>query len=278
MPVGVSAAGRAGRNGTELMQGRHCRVIIDTPRCASMNMALDAAVLKAVAQKKISPTIRLYRWSAPAVTIGYFQILHEAVCESACRRDGVDVVRRITGGGAVLHEHELTYSVVIPLKCRAAGGTILDSFRDICAPVIEALRREDIEAGFKPINDIVVGSRKISGCAQTRKDGVLLQHGTLLLDINRRNMSRYLRVAREKTLENSLGLTCMKEFLGDAAVEESYVRHLSEILVAAYQDAWRIDVEYGSFLPEEIETARLLEREQFASPEWNEKRRLADAV
>ena len=86
------------------MESRPCRFIIDTPRRGTLNLALDLAMLQAVARGTAPPTIRLYRWEHPTVTIGYFQILQEAVHGEDCRRDRVPVIRRITGGGAALHD------------------------------------------------------------------------------------------------------------------------------------------------------------------------------
>ena len=87
----------------------------------------------------------------------------------ACRGRGVDIVRRITGGGAVFHDAELTYSIVIPEGHPLAPPSILDSYGLLCAGIIEGLKELGIKSEFSPINDIVSAGKKISGNAQTRK-------------------------------------------------------------------------------------------------------------
>lgn len=154
---------------------------------APMNMGIDE-MLFCRRQDGGEDTLRFYGWRPAAVSIGYFQSYDQEI-----GADDVDVVRRSTGGGAVFHDHEITYSVVM-----AAGADIQESYRRICGGIIEALNLLGIIATFRPLNDIVVGQRKISGNAQTRRDGVLLQHGTLLLSVDPDRMFSVLRVPDEK--------------------------------------------------------------------------------
>ncbi len=104
---------------------------------AAFNMGLDEALLRSVAEGKSLPTLRFYGWAPPAVSIGYFQGLHEEVDAAACKTAGIDVVRRITGGGAVFHHHEVTYSIVLPLSHPLARPNILDSYRLLLGGIIE---------------------------------------------------------------------------------------------------------------------------------------------
>ncbi len=247
------------------------RVILDVPRTGTYNMALDYAMMKSIANDNSLPTIRIYRWSQPVVTIGYFQIINEEVDEQSCLNDGVSVIRRITGGGAVLHDAELTYSIALPIKSRITKGSIIDSFKDICLPVIETLRSMSISAEFKPVNDITVSGRKISGSAQTRKDGILLQHGTILLDIEGEKMLRYLKTAREKLLGGPY-LTCMREFIGDYARTEAFMDEFSREIIASFEKSWGIETIPMSFTQYEQQQAQLLEKEFFLNPSWNQRR------
>lgn len=257
------------------MKGRVCRVIIDKPRRGSINMALDYAMLHAVSHNSVPPTIRLYRWEKPAISIGYLQILHEVIRNDLCRNEDIPVIRRITNGGAVFHEQELTFSIAIPIKSRGARGAILDSFRDLCTPVIRVLQSLSLDASFRPVNDIVIGSSKVAGCPQARKDGVLLQHGNVLLDVDRRKWNRYLKAEKDKSLENSFGITCLRDFLGQAVTAEKFVNQLSLDLVEAFQQDWGAEMSFGQFSPAELEEASRIEKEQFCNPDWNEKRKAA---
>jgi len=165
---------------------------------AAFNMGLDEALLRSVAEGKSLPTLRFYGWTPAAVSIGYFQGLEEEVDSAACRAAGIDVVRRITGGGAVFHHHEVTYSIVLPLDHPLARRNILESYRLLLGGIVEGMSLLGITAEFAPINDIVTGGKKISGNAQTRKLGCILQHGTIILDVDVDQMFTVLRVPQEK--------------------------------------------------------------------------------
>ena len=148
---------------------------------AVFNMGLDEAILDSVSQGNCLPTLRFYGWIPPAVSLGYFQGLQEEIDIEACKALGIDVVRRITGGGAVFHHHEVTYSIVIPLGHSLARSGIIDSYRILLAGIVEGLAELGIQSEFAPINDIVSAGKKISGNAQTRKKGCILQHGTIIV-------------------------------------------------------------------------------------------------
>ncbi len=164
---------------------------------AFFNMGLDEAVLDSVAYGA-RPTLRLYAWEPKAVSIGYFQGLKDEVDEAACKAIGVDVVRRLTGGGAVYHADELTYSIIVPEKHPLAGKSILESYKNLSAGLIKGLEELGINAFFAPLNDICWQDKKISGNAQTRRKGCILQHGTLLLSVNAEEMFSLLKVPNEK--------------------------------------------------------------------------------
>jgi lipoate-protein ligase A len=157
------------------------------------NMALDEALLTNLADYD-TPILRLYCWQPPCVSIGYFQSMEEEVDVLKCSNMGVDVVRRITGGGAVLHEFELTYTFIT----KNYPAKILESYQLICEPVVLCLNRLGYSAQYDPLNDIVVDNKKVSGNAQTRKNNTLLQHGTILLDVDVEKMFSMLKVPSEK--------------------------------------------------------------------------------
>ena len=132
---------------------------------AYRNMAIDWAVLKANSEGKIPPTVRFYTWKPSAISIGYFQSLNEEIDIDICKKYGVDYVRRITGGGAVYHENELTYSIVIPESHPQIPKNIMESYGRICGAIIKGLKHLSIESSYVPINDIIVDGKKISGNA-----------------------------------------------------------------------------------------------------------------
>src|SRR5215217_2330121 len=157
------------------------------------NMALDEVLMNCINYHSM-PILRIYGWRPPTVSIGYFQSMDEEVDIKRCRRMGIDVVRRITGGGAVLHESELTYSFITKIYPK----NIMESYSLICDPVVMCVNKLGFNAKFAPLNDIVVDNRKVSGNAQTRKKSILLQHGTILLDVDVEKMFFVLKIPSEK--------------------------------------------------------------------------------
>ena len=157
------------------------------------NMALDEALLTSLTDHD-TPILRLYGWQPPCVSIGYFQGMEEEVDVLKCSNMGVDVVRRITGGGAVLHEFELTYTFIT----KNYPANVLKSYELICEPVVLCLNRLGYKAKYVPLNDIIVDNKKVSGNAQTRKSNTLLQHGTILLAVDIEKMFSMLKVPSEK--------------------------------------------------------------------------------
>jgi lipoate-protein ligase A len=167
---------------------------------AYTQMGIDEAVAYTRREGETPNTVRLYRWNPSAVSVGYFQSIENEVDLEACRRLGVDVIRRITGGGAVFHDYdgEITYSLVAPDDDPKIPRDIISSYKLICGCVIKGLEELGLEAEFKPINDIIAGGRKISGNAQTRRYGSVLQHGTVLVDCDPRKIFTVLKVSDTK--------------------------------------------------------------------------------
>ena len=180
---------------------RVLRVVLDLEGSpATWQMAVDEALLRLRDEGAIPDTLRVYVFSPPAVTIGRFQRLETSVDMEEAQRMGVEVVRRFTGGGSVYHdpEGEVTYSITLGLDSAPGLRDVAESYRVLCGGVVEALRVLGVQAEFKPVNDVVAGGRKISGSAQARARGALLQHGTLLYAADLEAMARLLRAPREK--------------------------------------------------------------------------------
>jgi len=252
------------------MSKREWRVLPLETGDAYTNMALDEAVSERVSEGGAPPTVRFYRWKPSAVSIGYFQSLRDEVDVEACERDGVDYVRRRTGGGAVYHDYdgEVTYSVVAPLD--EYPEDLTESYREICGRVVDGLASLGIEGEFAPINDIVADGRKISGNAQTRRKGVLLQHGTVLHSVDPERMFTYLRPGvdkvSDKIVENVHGrVTSVEELSDGVGLHDTY-----EALRGAFTEG-RETFE-GGFTDGERDRAEELVRERYASEDWNFER------
>jgi lipoate-protein ligase A len=235
-------------------------------------MALDEAIMEARRDGIALPTLRLYGWCPPAVSIGYFQRLSEEVHVQSCEDSGIDIVRRITGGGAVLHDNEVTYSVVASEEDDSIPLGLEDSYRLICAGIHEGLRTLGIETDISG-NDIVVGSGKISGNAQKRSSGVVLQHGSVFLDADSERMLSVLNLEREK---RNRGNTCMlKErmtSLKDISGGKVDFQTVSEHLIRGFGRALGVTFSREEPSKEEADRALDLVRTKYASPEWNGRR------
>lgn len=246
----------------------------------AMNMAIDEAVLTHIKNGMSKPTLRFYGWSPACVTIGYFQSLEEELDLPACEESGVSYVRRITGGGAVLHEHEITYSIHIPLELSLLPDGILESYRKICAGILCGLRTLGLEPQFVPLNDIVVKSphnglvQKISGNAQTRKENIVLQHGTILLKVEVEKMFSLLKVPSEKMKGKLIeDIKQRVTSVSDALGRDLDFAEATKILEKGFFEAFpEIEFTTSSLSESELDLARKLFTEKYHSDRWNKKR------
>ena len=167
---------------------------------AFANMAIDEAILRARIEDKVPNTVRFYFWRPSAVSIGRFQNIQDEVHLENCRTYGVDVVRRISGGGAVYHDavDEITYSVIVKQEDLGTNDVAV-AYGEICNGLIEGSRLLGINAEYNKGNvkqcpNMIVKERKISGSAQAQKRGVILQHGTFLLGVDLAKMFAFLKI------------------------------------------------------------------------------------
>ena len=245
---------------------------------AFTNMAIDEAITVARISDAVPNTLRLYRWKPSAVSIGRFQDILSEVHADDCKQRGVDLVRRITGGGAVYHssQNEITYSIITREK--DFGSTdVVYAYNRICNGLIEAAKILGISAEFNqgdPRNcpNITVNGKKISGSAQYHRGGVLLQHGTFLLDVNLKEMFTFLRVPWAKIVDDVVcvandRLTSIgKELKRDVRVEEA-----SKALVQGFQRALEVEFMNEDLTWEERQVASKLRREKYSAENWNIK-------
>ncbi len=213
---------------------------------AYTNMAVDEAITKARGEGRAPDTLRFYMWKPSAVTLGYFQSVEDEVNLEALERFGFNLNRRISGGGAVLNSEkgEITYSVILREDDPRVSTDPIESYHLLCQGIIEALDVLGIKADFKPINDIVVAGKKISGNAQIRRYGAVLHHGTLLVDFDARQMFGILKISKEKLSDKMIQqaedrVTTIRRLLGCQigfpevrdALEEGYRRALDANLI-----------------------------------------------
>lgn len=239
---------------------------------AFMSMAIDEALLMLNADNRSPNTIRFWRWLPSTVSLGCFQSVEREVDLNVANKYGIDVVRRITGGGAVFHDHdgELTYSVV----CRQEEmpDDIVESYRLICGGIVGGLAKLGLKAEFKPVNDVQVNGKKISGSAQTRRWGSVLQHGTVLISPDVRKMFELLRVSPEKISDKFISsvferVTTIERELGR---KPDFVE-VREAMAIAFGEALGVELRDAGLAEAEIALANNL-RQNYASKEWLKKR------
>jgi lipoate-protein ligase A len=246
------------------------------------NLALDESICRAVRERRSPPTLRLYRWSAPTLSVGCAQDLARDVDREACRARGVEIVRRISGGRAVLHDAELTYSVSAPAGLPGFGDGLDEAYRQVAAGLVAGLRLLGIE-GASPSpgrcgpraaarhpacfaagarHEIEVGGRKLVGSAQRRFDDGFLQHGSILIEGHGAPLAGLLRGgAAADPGGRMVGLAeLLRPCPGPAA--------LVAAVAAGCAAAWGCSLDAGGPEDWEVEAARGLEAGRYRSEDW----------
>ncbi len=219
-----------------------------------LNMAVDEFLLYNCKE----PVLRIYGWSKPCISIGYFQSIDE-VNYKKCKDEDVDVVRRITGGGAVFHDMELTYSFVT----KNFPQNIMESYKEICEVIIQALKKIGFDAKFSPLNDITIDEKKVCGNAQTRKNNTLLQHGTVLLEVDVEKMFTLLNVPKEKISDK--GISNVRNRV--AGISKKFDQ-VSDSLKSSVRDVFGCDLVSYRLNQEEIEFCQKLADDKYSSESW----------
>ena len=264
------------------------RLIQNDPCNGATNMAIDEALLLSVVSGKASPTIHLYGWSPPALSLGHLQHARTEVDVKRCRSLGIDIVRRPTGGRAVLHDCELTYSVTAPEGLFPAPSSILSVYREISNALVAGLAHLGIEAKMVPelrdlsqrgpkINppacfavpsayEVTVGGRKIIGSAQKRFKGCVLQQGSILLSLDPRLLFSLFLPGQSRNLEDKM--TSIREVLGKGVSFAEAVVSMRE----GFRKAWGVTLEKEKLDEAERKMVKKLKREKYDVEEWNLRR------
>jgi lipoyl(octanoyl) transferase len=286
-----------GRKGGASMQA--WRFIHTGHRSPAENMALDEAILTAHSEGQAPPTVRFYGWNPATLSIGYFQKTQE-VDFAQMEKEGIGFVRRPTGGRAVLHDKELTYSIIVSEDYPGIPRQVTEAYRVLSEGLLlgfralgldaemvqlatEAEKEKYASAGSAACFDspswyeLVVEGRKVAGSAQVRQKNVVLQHGSILLDMDTDQLFRMLVFTNEKVAER------MKQsFLKKAVTINDLLRAQGKppVTLAEVEAAFRsgIGKGLGVHLEEqplsayETELAERLVREKYGCEEWNLKR------
>jgi len=253
------------------------RYIPLTVRNGFWNMALDEAILRMVIKKKSPNTLRFYKWRPSTASIGRNQSLSAEIDIKFANQKGFNVVRRITGGGAVFHdeEGELTYSIICPIKFLEylGGNKVLDQFEIITQGIIAGL----MIFGLTPEKDVIhcpaimIEGKKFSGNAQVRKKGYILQHGTILLDLDPDLMYSVLK-APETVSKTRMVKSVRAKCIGIKEQIQNYDENkLIESLKRGFEKTLAIKLVKGTFSNEELILADQLVKEKYSNVKWLKK-------
>jgi lipoate-protein ligase A len=236
---------------------------------AAENMALDDTLLELKGQRKSPDTVRFLQFSPPAVLIGYHQSVEEEIRESFCLEHGIDINRRITGGGAVFFdENQIGWEVICDKDFFDMEIPNQRLFRTLCEPVVKALDQMGLDASFRPRNDIEIGGRKISGTGGTESDRAFFFQGTMLVDFDVDTMLRSLKIPVEKLKAKEIDsvkerVTCLNWELGYTPSPEE----IKNAIVKGFEECLEIKlVPSGLTVEEEVLLKEKVE--YYSSPEW----------
>ncbi|WP_460800837.1 lipoate--protein ligase family protein [Microbacterium sp. GXF6406] len=232
-----------------------------------MNLALDEVLTARVGEGRRRPTLRIWEWEESAVVIGSFQSYRNEVDPEGAAKHGFDVVRRISGGGAMLMAagQIITYSLYVPASL-VQGMTFADSYAFLDDWVLHALREVGIDATYQPLNDIASPTGKIGGAAQKRlANGGVLHHATISYDIDGEMMTEVLRIGREKLSDK--GTTSAAKRVDPLRTQTGLSR--AEI-IESFKKTFRAltDAEDSAITADEYADAEALVSSKFSTDAW----------
>ena len=244
-------------------------------------MALDEAISEAVRQKSSPPTLRLYEWDRPSLSIGYFQKVSDINLEYCDLKD-YPVVRRQTGGRAILHDAELTYSFSSSKDSDLFNGSLLENYTVISNALLQALALTGIKAEasyikkrsnghrnpacFKTVSfgEITVDNKKVIGSAQKRHKDGFLQHGSIVFDFNKENLCAALKGNNSQDFN---GIGALRNSRPDLTISE-----LKSTMKKAFETVLNVKLITDKPTKHELSLAKDLETRKYSSKEWNFKR------
>lgn len=247
------------------------RLILDDPEPAAYNMAVDRAIQLQVAEGSSPPTLRLYRWKHPTATIGRFQSASDVDLEY-CRAHGIDVVRRFTGGRGVLHDDEITYSIIASTSDGVPKGTSA-SYKYLCVGLVAVYQRLGVNASVVSRDrgtpgsaacylhateaDVALGPLKLSGSAQVWYHDTVMQHGSFVRSRDTEVEGHVFRLPFEMANRLATETTTLAEELGTPPL----LGELLDAIVAGISEGLHVEFTPGRATDAELELAGRLEPE-----------------
>lgn len=266
------------------------------PCSPSYNMALDEALLDLHSQGAIPPVIRFYEWNPATLSIGYFQSAEKDIDLEMLKEQKLGFVRRPTGGRAVLHESELTYSIIVTEQYPEMPASVTEAYRVLSEGLLLGFQNLGLDAYFsipdteekqadlkKPKSavcfdapswyELVVEGKKVAGSAQTRQKGVILQHGAILLDLDEEKLLSVFKFSSPEAKEK------MRQKLPEKAVainrltdKEITITQCIEAFKKGFEQALEIELIPYQLTEEQLQYVKMLEETKYSNDEWNFKK------
>lgn len=258
---------------------------------AATNMALDEALLHWHSKGDILPTLRFYGWEKPSLSIGHFQNAEKTINFQGIEKHGCEFVRRLTGGSAVLHDDELTYSIVVSESHPKIPQSINQAYFVLAQGILHGYRNLGIEADFSlpdwkgrertavcfetpAIYEMIVDGKKLTGNAQTRKNGVLLQHGsipmsfdiTMLFDLFRFPSEKVRKRQKERFIEKAVSIN-------DITGEKHNYNSVRKAFLNGFETGLNINTEPFTLSEKQWDYVHYLAQTKYRSKAWNEERK-----
>src|SRR2546428_2130677 len=254
---------------------------------AAMNMAIDEAVHIHHLRGDVPPTLRVFRWQQPSISLGRFQSVEREIEREQCQQLGVALVRRPTGGRAVYHRDEFTYSIVIGKQYGVPPGVVA-AYAYLAQGLLAALRLLGVQAELSDERvskhpsaacfssstqaDLTSGGFKLIGSAQVWKDDALLQQGSLPLDDRAAEFFSMLRFPNEAAREEALALYREKTTPLHAFVPDASWDSVAKAFRGGFRTALGVDFEPDTLSSSEWELAHRLAEEKYRKLEWRKER------
>ncbi|WP_188207660.1 lipoate--protein ligase family protein [Alkalibacillus aidingensis] len=252
------------------------------------NMALDECLLKWHSEGKIPPTLRFYQWEPAGLSLGYFQKVNGRIHTENVKKYGFGLVRRLTGGRAVLHDDELTYSVIVSEEHPGMPSTVTEAYKVISKGLLEGYRLLGLDAKFSipegKLNqtgsavcfdepswyELVLNGKKAAGSAQTRQRGVILQHGSIPLSMNLDQLFDMFVYSDEHKRERA------KEKLKDKATSierelgrRPSIREVEKAFFHGFEKGLQVSLEPYMLTEDQQQEVKQLMKQKYASDDWN---------
>ena len=272
------------------------RFIMSDAMSPDMNMAVDEAILTAHSEGKVPPTVRFYTWNPATLSIGYFQKSEKEIDTEEVAKRRIGFVRRPTGGRAVLHDKELTYSVIVSEKHPQMPSSVTEAYKVISlgllygfqalglkAEMVSLASEEEKEKYSSPGSsacfdspswyELVVEGKKVAGSAQTRQKGVILQHGSILLDMDVELLFSLLKFPSERVKQRMIDSFRQKAVtINDVSPTPVSLQEAVAAFRKGFASGLGIELVEQGLTDEEWKMAEQLARERYSTHEWNFRR------